>query len=173
MKVKSGSEVAQSCLTLRPHGLWPTRLLHPWDFLGKSTGVGCHWLIGLLEDHTGQRTEGHSYKETLYRKRKLGLADSSSAEDIPITHVKNQNVTWWFSQHWYQGFKKQGKLKKRQNSMSLSSKGPAVMRAANRWRTKQHNGFLMAQWLGIRLPVQETRVQSLVRDLRSHMPWGN
>ena len=26
----------------RPHGLQPTRLLHPWDFPGKSTGVGCH-----------------------------------------------------------------------------------------------------------------------------------
>ena len=26
--------------SLRPHGLQPTRLLHPWDFLGKSTGVG-------------------------------------------------------------------------------------------------------------------------------------
>ena len=23
----------------RPHGLQPTRLLHPWDFPGKSTGV--------------------------------------------------------------------------------------------------------------------------------------
>ena len=27
----------------RPHGLQPTRLLRPWDFPGKSTGVGCHW----------------------------------------------------------------------------------------------------------------------------------
>ena len=26
----------------RPHGLHPTRLLHPWDFPGKTTGVGCH-----------------------------------------------------------------------------------------------------------------------------------
>ena len=26
----------------RPHGLQPTRLLCPWDFPGKSTGVGCH-----------------------------------------------------------------------------------------------------------------------------------
>ena len=25
-----------------PHGLQPTRLLHPWDFPGKSTGVECH-----------------------------------------------------------------------------------------------------------------------------------
>ena len=28
----------------RPHGLQPTRLLHPWYFPGKSTGVGCHCL---------------------------------------------------------------------------------------------------------------------------------
>ena len=29
----------------RPHGLQPSRLLRPWDFLGKSTGVGCHCLL--------------------------------------------------------------------------------------------------------------------------------
>ena len=29
----------------RPHGLQPTRLLHPWDFPGESTGVGCHRLL--------------------------------------------------------------------------------------------------------------------------------
>ena len=28
-----------------PHGLQPTRLLHPWDFPGKSPGVGCHCLL--------------------------------------------------------------------------------------------------------------------------------
>ena len=44
MKVKSESEVTQSCLT-PPHGLQPTRLLRPWDFPGKSTGVGCHCLL--------------------------------------------------------------------------------------------------------------------------------
>uniref|UniRef100_A0A8C6MNC4 non-specific serine/threonine protein kinase n=1 Tax=Moschus moschiferus TaxID=68415 RepID=A0A8C6MNC4_MOSMO len=26
-------------------GMGPTRLLHPWDFLGKSTGVACHCLL--------------------------------------------------------------------------------------------------------------------------------
>ena len=26
----------------RPHRLQPTRLFCPWDFPGKSTGVGCH-----------------------------------------------------------------------------------------------------------------------------------
>ena len=45
MKVRSESEVSQSCLTQRSHGLQPTRLLRPWDFPGKSTGVGCHCLL--------------------------------------------------------------------------------------------------------------------------------
>ena len=40
--------VAKSCLTLcDPHGLQPTRLLCPRDFLGKNTGVGCHFLLHL------------------------------------------------------------------------------------------------------------------------------
>jgi len=35
----------------RPHGLQPTRLLCPWDFPGKSTGVGCHCLLRLTCIH--------------------------------------------------------------------------------------------------------------------------
>jgi len=31
--------------SLWPHGLQPTRLLHPWNPPGKSTGVGCHFLL--------------------------------------------------------------------------------------------------------------------------------
>ena len=31
-----------------PHGLQPTRLLQPWDFPGKSTGVDCHCLLPLV-----------------------------------------------------------------------------------------------------------------------------
>ena len=29
----------------RPHGLQPTSLLCPWEFPGKGTGVGCHFLV--------------------------------------------------------------------------------------------------------------------------------
>ena len=32
----------------RPHGLQPTRLLRPWDFPGRSTGVGCHCLLRIM-----------------------------------------------------------------------------------------------------------------------------
>ena len=42
VKVKSLSFVSDP---QRPHGLQPTRLLHPWDFPGKSTGMGCHCLL--------------------------------------------------------------------------------------------------------------------------------
>ena len=31
--------------SFRPRGLQPTRFLRPWDFPGKSTGVGCHCLL--------------------------------------------------------------------------------------------------------------------------------
>ena len=60
----------------RPHRLQPTRLLHPWDFPGKSTGVGCHCLLQSIKlsfrkspklpkssqqsPFLGRRREGHS-----------------------------------------------------------------------------------------------------------------
>ena len=41
-----GSEVASVVShSLRPHGLQLTRLLTPSNFPGKSTGVGCHFLL--------------------------------------------------------------------------------------------------------------------------------
>ena len=31
--------------SLQHHVLWPARFLCPWDFPGKNTGVGCHFLL--------------------------------------------------------------------------------------------------------------------------------
>ena len=31
--------------SLRSHGLWSRSLLCPWNFPGKITGVGCHFLL--------------------------------------------------------------------------------------------------------------------------------
>ena len=42
-KVKSNRSVVSDFL--RPHELQPTTLLHPWNFQGKSTGVGCRFLL--------------------------------------------------------------------------------------------------------------------------------
>ena len=34
---------------LQTHELQPTRLLCPWDFPGKNTGVGCHFLLQCMK----------------------------------------------------------------------------------------------------------------------------
>ena len=40
-----GGKSLQSCPTLKPYGLQPTRPLFLWDSPGKNTGVGCHALL--------------------------------------------------------------------------------------------------------------------------------
>ena len=40
-----GRSVTKSCPTLVTPWTQPTRLLCPWDFLAKNTGVGCHFLL--------------------------------------------------------------------------------------------------------------------------------
>ena len=37
--------VLQSCLTLWFHGLYPSRLLCPWNSPGKNSGMGSHFLL--------------------------------------------------------------------------------------------------------------------------------
>ena len=41
---KKESEIAQLCPTLC-NPMEPARLLHPWDFPGKNTEVGCYFLL--------------------------------------------------------------------------------------------------------------------------------
>ena len=48
------------------HGLSPTRLLHPWNFLGKSTGVGCHFLFQRIFPTQGSNLGLLHCRQTLY-----------------------------------------------------------------------------------------------------------
>ena len=50
MSFSSSVQFSRSVVSdsLWPHGLQPTRLLCPWDFPGKSTGVGCHCLLRII-----------------------------------------------------------------------------------------------------------------------------
>ena len=51
--VLSRSVVSDS---LRPYGLYPPRLLCPWDSPGKNTGVGCHPLLqGIFQTQESSR----------------------------------------------------------------------------------------------------------------------
>ena len=53
--------------SLRPHGLYPTRLLRPWDFPGKHTGVGCHFLLQRIFLTRGSNPGFLHCRQMLYR----------------------------------------------------------------------------------------------------------
>jgi len=53
--------------SLRPHGLYPTRLLCPWDFPGNSTGVDCHFLLQGIFPNQGLNPGLPHCRQTLYR----------------------------------------------------------------------------------------------------------
>ena len=52
--------------SLRSHGLYLTRLLHPWNFSGKSTGVGCHFLLQGIFLTQGSNPGLPHCRQTLY-----------------------------------------------------------------------------------------------------------
>ena len=50
-KSESESRSVVSERLAQPHGLQPVRLLCPWDFPSKNTGVGCQFfLLGIFPD---------------------------------------------------------------------------------------------------------------------------
>ena len=58
--------------SLRPHELYPTRLLRPWDFPGKSTGVDCRFLLQGIFPTQGLNPGLPHCRETLYRLSQQG-----------------------------------------------------------------------------------------------------
>ena len=51
---------------LWPYGLWPTRLLCPWDSPGKNTGVGCHFFLQGIFPTQGSNPHLLHYRWILY-----------------------------------------------------------------------------------------------------------
>ena len=79
-----------------PHGLQPTRLLHPWDFPAKSTGVGCHCLL---------RWKGLDSANSKYVEKPK---ESMSYSFLIWKHLKSDSklfVRPKFSYYWCQGYK--------------------------------------------------------------------
>ena len=66
-----------------PRGWQPTRLLHPWDFPGKSTGVGCHcllwdWALRYSNIKRPGRREGVSTKIEMWSVRREDNQESEA-----------------------------------------------------------------------------------------------
>ena len=58
--------------SLQPRGLQPTRLLCPWDSLGKNTGVGCHFFLQEIFPTQGLNLGLLHYRQTLYHRSHQG-----------------------------------------------------------------------------------------------------
>ena len=60
--------IAHLCLSVQPHRLQPTRLLCPWDYPSKNTGMGCHILLqGILINVLGHNGKNYYKKEYTYK----------------------------------------------------------------------------------------------------------
>ena len=90
MSTKSESEVAQLCPTLCN----PTdcsllgRLLHPWDFPGKNTGVDCHFLLQEIFPIQGLNPGLRHCRQTLYRLSHQGSPLLCPLRNLKILPIK-------------------------------------------------------------------------------------
>ena len=66
--------------SLRPHGLQLPRLLCPWNFPGKSTGVGCHFLLQGIFPTQGSNLGLLHCRQTLYPPSYQGSPSQSITE---------------------------------------------------------------------------------------------
>ena len=52
--------------SLWPHGLYPTRLLRPWNSPGQNTGAGCHFLLQGIFLNQGLNPALPHWRQILY-----------------------------------------------------------------------------------------------------------
>ena len=71
-------------LVMKPYGLWPTRLLCPWDSQGKNPGVGSHFLLQWIFPTQESSPDLLHCRQILYQL---------SYEGSPITLLQTENIT--------------------------------------------------------------------------------
>ena len=86
-----------------PHVLQPTRLLCPWDFPGKSTGVGCHCLLHSTSIHAPKPQPQLCLQETSAKCRQQPLkADEPSRKEAasggPRRGILLKTCRWWMAE---------------------------------------------------------------------------
>ena len=83
--------------SLGPYGLQPTRLLYPWDFPGKDTGVGCHFFLQGIFPIQGSNPGLPHCRQTLYSLSHQGShwIDNIYNFIVSTKHYKNAvHVIW-------------------------------------------------------------------------------
>ena len=80
--------------SLQPHGPWPSRILCPWDFPDKNTGVGCHAVLQRIFLTQGSNPGIPHCGQILYHLQPHCTREETDAEkwdDLSIS--RNQGAT--------------------------------------------------------------------------------
>ena len=64
--------------SVRPHRRQPTRLPHPWDSLGKNTGVGCHFLLQCMKSRPYIIDRSYRGEDSSFFQKSLKLSSQIS-----------------------------------------------------------------------------------------------
>ena len=75
----------------QPHGLYPARLLCPWDFPGKNTGVGSDFLLQGIFLTQGSNPRLLHEQENSLPLSHLGSLRTKIHDNIRIKHEKKVN----------------------------------------------------------------------------------
>ena len=76
--------------SLPPHGLQPTRLLRPWDFPGKSTGVDYHCLLHICFAQLTNSNVNLTLIDT--PRNKVSPAPWASLSPVKLIHNMNHHL---------------------------------------------------------------------------------
>ena len=89
------------CLTLLwSHGLQSTRLLCPWNFPGKNTGVGCHFLLQGIFPTQGSNSYLLQCRHILYHWATREVEPWKSFDFYYTKHVSlNKRKNSWAKSH--------------------------------------------------------------------------
>ena len=115
--------VAQLCLTLLwPCGLQPTRLNHPWNFPGKNTGMGCHFLLQGIFPTQGLNPGLLHFRHILNHLSHQGspLCVSYVLDSVLSAFTFINRLPWWLS-----GKESICQCKRHEFSVPASGRSPA------------------------------------------------
>ena len=85
-------------------GLQPTRLLRPWDFPGKSTGVGCRCLLLNSYRKVHKQARGRSNPEGLIKQHKRPpwfISSTLQQGSLPLRQSDTKRVCVWNTSRWW------------------------------------------------------------------------
>ena len=81
--------------SLWPHGLYPARLLCPWDPSGKNTGMGCHSLLLQIFPTQGSNPGLLRCRQILYHLSYYQGSPITSSARIIIKVPGSLRAKWW------------------------------------------------------------------------------